>query len=187
MTSVSLLSRIMAVISIIFSGAIFGFFFAWVCSTMWGLDNLPARTAIEAMNAMNGIVRNGVFFPAFFLTPAVLGVTAIIAYTQRRVVAASLFASASVLYLVGALLLTSVVNVPMNNELGLTDMSADDSVLQGIWDTYSGQWQAWNLVRTIVSGITLALAAVGLSVLSGGTRSRQYSGGGVRPDQPSRG
>ncbi|TIP78494.1 MAG: hypothetical protein E5X60_39655, partial [Mesorhizobium sp.] len=66
----------LSVTSIVSSGAIFGFFYAWVCSTMWGLDQTDPRVAIEAMQAMNASVRNAVFFPAFFLTPVVLGLTA---------------------------------------------------------------------------------------------------------------
>ena len=61
--------RIAALTSLLFLGAIFGFFYAWVCSTMWGLDAADPRVAISAMQAMNASVRNAVFFPAFFLTP----------------------------------------------------------------------------------------------------------------------
>lgn len=51
--------KISAYISMLLSAAIFGFFYAWVCSTMWGLDSLAdadANTAIAAMQAMNASV-----------------------------------------------------------------------------------------------------------------------------------
>ena len=35
--------------SVLFAGAIFGFFYAWVCSTMWGLDQANSSVAIQAM------------------------------------------------------------------------------------------------------------------------------------------
>ena len=57
---------------LVLSAAIFGFFYAWVCSTMWGLDAAPPLVAVQAMQAMNASVRNAVFAPAFFGTPAVL-------------------------------------------------------------------------------------------------------------------
>ncbi|MEH0071633.1 hypothetical protein V6L77_17080 [Pannonibacter sp. Pt2-lr] len=66
-------------LSLILSGAIFGFFYAWVCSTMWGLDAADPRVAIAAMQAMNGSVRNSVFAPAFFATPVVLALTGLLA------------------------------------------------------------------------------------------------------------
>ena len=51
---------------------------------MWGLDDADPRVAIAAMQAMNGSVRNAVFFPAFFLTPVVLGLAAALAWRERR-------------------------------------------------------------------------------------------------------
>ncbi len=66
----------LALVSLIFTGAIFGFFYAWVCSTMWGLDAADPRVAIAAMQAMNASVRNAVFAPAFFGTPVVLAAAA---------------------------------------------------------------------------------------------------------------
>ncbi len=50
----------LAITSITLSGAIFGFFYAWVCSTMWGLDQADPRVAIASMQAMNASVRNAV-------------------------------------------------------------------------------------------------------------------------------
>ena len=83
------LLRGMALISLLLSGAIFGFFYAWVCSTMWGLDRLEPDTAIAAMQAMNASVRNGVFAPAFFGTPFVLLATALVGWRAREGLSAS--------------------------------------------------------------------------------------------------
>ena len=63
-------------LSLTLSAAIFGFFYAWVCSTMWGLDAADPRVAIGAMQAMNASVRNAVFAPIFFGTPFALAATA---------------------------------------------------------------------------------------------------------------
>lgn len=43
---------LLALLSLLFSGAMFGFFFAWVCSTLWGLDAADPNVAIAAMQAM---------------------------------------------------------------------------------------------------------------------------------------
>ena len=51
------LARTAAVAAVAFGGAISGFFYAWVCSTMWGLDDADPRVAIAAMQAMNASVR----------------------------------------------------------------------------------------------------------------------------------
>ena len=86
-------------VGVLFVGAIFGFFYAWVCSTMWGLDDADPRVAIAAMQAMNDSVRNAVFFPAFFLTPVVLGLAAALAWRERRRASGGLLLAAALVYL----------------------------------------------------------------------------------------
>jgi len=147
----------------VFTGAIFGFFYAWVCSTMWGLDAADPRVAIEAMQEMNASVRNPVFFPAFFLTPLVLGLAAAAHRRAGNDRAWPWFATAAVVYLLGGLVLTMAVNVPMNEDLAEIAIPSDANAASRIWDDYSGRWQLWNAARTVASGASLALAAVGLT------------------------
>lgn len=161
------MSRILkplAVLSLLFSGAIFGFFFAWVCSTMWGLDAADPNTAIAAMQAMNASVRNAAFAPAFFGTPIILFVTALVAWRSRESRAALLLGAGGLLYLLGALILTVLVNSPMNETLALVETPMEVSRAREVWQDYSDPWQRWNTVRTIVSCGTLLLA--GLAILS---------------------
>ncbi|RJT38583.1 DUF1772 domain-containing protein [Mesorhizobium waimense] len=155
----------LSIASIVFCGAIFGFFYAWVCSTMWGLDQADPRVAIAAMQAMNASVRNAVFFPAFFLTPVVLGLTAAMAWFSGHKASAFWFCGAAVVYLLFGLSLTLTANVPMNEALAATAVPDDIHAAQTIWQDYSGQWQIWNQARTIASGIALTLAGVGLARL----------------------
>ena len=154
----------LAVLSLLFSGAISGFFYAWVCSTMWGLDAADPNTAIAAMQAMNASVRNAAFAPAFFGTPLILLVTALVAWGSREARAGLLFGAAGLLYLLGGLLLTVLVHSPMNDELALVDAPLEASRARAVWQDFSGTWQSWNAVRTIVSCIALVLA--GLAILS---------------------
>ena len=150
-----------AFLSLLLSGAIFGFFYAWVCSTMWGLDAADPRVAIEAMQEMNGSVRNAVFAPAFFATPFVGAVTAIAWRRADDRRAAAWFAAASVVYLVGGLVLTMTINVPMNEDLAEVVVPADRLAAAAIWSDYSGDWQVWNITRTVFSGIALTMVGVG--------------------------
>lgn len=96
-------TRILPLTSLLLSGAIFGFFYAWVCSTMWGLDAANPATAIRAMQAMNASVRNPVFFPAFFLTPVVLALTACALLLQQQRDTGLWFAAAAGVYAIGDL------------------------------------------------------------------------------------
>ncbi|SMX45359.1 anthrone oxygenase family protein [Actibacterium lipolyticum] len=153
---------ISAFLSLILSGAIFGFFYAWVCSTMWGLDAADPRVAINAMQAMNASVRNGVFAPAFFATPFVMLLTATLAQRQDRGSAAWAFAIGGVIYLFGGLALTMAVNVPMNESLAQISVPDQREVAERIWSDYSPRWQMWNQIRTVLSGVALGMTGVGL-------------------------
>ncbi|NVK34168.1 MAG: DUF1772 domain-containing protein [Rhodobacteraceae bacterium] len=155
----------MSMLSLLSIGAVFGFFYAWVCSTMWGLDAADPRVAISAMQAMNASVRNAVFFPAFFLTPVFLAITAFIANRQRRARSAVLFAAAAAVYFTGALMVTAIVNVPMNEALALVIVPADSAAAADLWRDYSAPWQFWNTIRTFVSGCALLLTGLAIYFL----------------------
>ena len=147
-----------ALLAVLFSGAIFGFFFAWVSSTMWGLDAADPRVAIAAMQAMNASVRNAVFAPAFFGTPLVLLIAAVVNRRSSRA-AALAFAAGALVYLLGGLVLTLAVNVPMNEALAQLAVPVERGQAAAIWADYSPRWQVWNQIRTVASGVTLLLAA----------------------------
>ncbi|MCB1755090.1 MAG: DUF1772 domain-containing protein, partial [Gammaproteobacteria bacterium] len=143
-----------ALLSLILTGAIFGFFYAWVCSTMWGLDQTDPVVAITAMQAMNASVRNLAFLPAFFFTAPVLLITATLAWWQQRRVSAGFFLAAGMVYGLGGFLLTALINVPLNDALAQVS-PANVADAGAIWREYSGNWQFWNTVRTINSGLAL--------------------------------
>lgn len=168
-------ATILAVTAVVFFGAIFGFFFAWVCSTLWGLDTIDPRAAIEAMNAMNASVRNPVFFAAFFLTPAVALAAAGACVAAGARVPAVILGGAALLYGVGGILLTSNYNLPLNDALAVGGIPATVEEARAIWSAYSEQWQVYNLVRTIVSGICLALAAAAVFLLGSARPERSSS------------
>ena len=152
-------------VGVLFAGAIFGFFYAWVCSTMWGLDDADPRVAIAAMQAMNASVRNAVFFPTFFLTPVVLGLAAALAWRERRRASGRLLLAAALVYLLGGLILTMTVNVPMNETLADVAVPSDLDEARRIWSDYSGRWQLFNQIRTVASGVSLGLTGAALVLL----------------------
>lgn len=153
-------------VSLLLCAAIFGFFYAWVCSTMWGLDATDPRIAIAAMQAMNGSVRNAVFAPAFFGTPLVLAITAWLLWGHDHKTSAKFFALSAAVYLCFGLILTMIVNVPMNEALALVTVPQDIDAARTIWQDYSKPWQLWNQTRTIASGLALLLAIIGTLKIS---------------------
>lgn len=155
----------MSMLSLLSIGAIFGFFYAWVCSTMWGLDATEPPVAITAMQAMNASVRNPVFFPAFFLTPLILAATSYVATAHQYKRSALLFGLAAGLYAVGAFLVTVTINVPMNEALAEVVVPTDTETARAIWQDYSSSWQFWNTLRTVVSGASLLLTGLAIYLL----------------------
>lgn len=152
----------LCLISLLLTAALFGFFYAWICSTMWGLDAADPRVAIAAMQAMNASVRNVVFAPAFFGTPVVLLITTIVlaANAQRR--AMPWFAAATILSALLGVVLTMAVNVPMNEELAQVIVPDDIDAARAIWLAYSPGWQFWNQMRTIATGVAVLCIGVGM-------------------------
>ncbi len=154
------------------AGTISGCFFAWVCPTMWGLDDADPRVAIQAMQAMNASVRDPVFFPAFCLTPVVLAGAAALTWSERRRLSGRLLLAAAVTYLCGGPILTATVNVPMNEALAAVTGPADGTAARAIWTAYSSRWQAYTMIRTLVSGLAAGLAAAALIALPAVHRPR---------------
>lgn len=151
-----------ATASLLLSGAIFGFFYAWICSTMWGLDAMDPRGAIAAMQAMNASVRNAVFAPAFFGTPFMLFATGGVAWALGNRAAALAFLAGGAVYLFGGMILTIAVNVPMNEALAEVQIPDSRDAAAEIWAAYSPRWQMFNILRTVASGLALLLTGLGL-------------------------
>ena len=152
---------LLPLISVGFSGACFGFFFAWQSSTLRGLDMIDPATAIEAMQAMNASVRNPLFGTVYFGTPFALALSVVVMAVLRARVAAVVLGLALVLHMVGVFGVTATINVPLNQELAAVDAQAPEAAT--IWQAYSTRWQSANLIRMIAAGVSLMLVAVTLT------------------------
>lgn len=153
----------LALASLTLSALIFGFFYAWTVSTMWGLDTADPGVAIAAMQAMNASVRNAAFAPAFFGTAPAFLLTVLVTRQNRR--AATLFLTAALFYGLAAMGLTMAINVPMNEALAATEIPADPVKAAEIWQAYSQPWQMWNQIRTATSGLAFLTGLAGLIAL----------------------
>ena len=156
------LPRAFAVLAILSSGAMFGFFYAWVCSTLWGLDAANPNVAISAMQAMNASVRNPVFALGYFGTPLVLAAVALVAWKGEERRAAILFGSGGLLYVMGVMLPTGMFNVPLNETLAAVEAPLAVARAQEVWQSYSAPWQLWNTIRAVAAGAALLLVGAGI-------------------------
>jgi len=158
------LIRPLCLLCLLLAAALFGFFYAWVCSTMWGLDAADPRVAIAAMQAMNASVRNAVFAPAFFGTSIALLITTIALIREAQHRSALWFGTATLLVTFLGVVLTMMINVPMNETLAQVTAPQDIEAARAIWADYSPDWQFWNQMRTLATG--LAVLCIGAGMLN---------------------
>jgi uncharacterized membrane protein len=131
-----------------------GLFFIFSVCIMAALARLPAPEGIAAMNAINAVIQNPLFFLVFMGT-ALLAV-AIIALAFLQSGAANLAAIAGALvFLIGTIGVTIVVNVPMNNALAAADPASPAAA--DLWKSYLVNWTNWNHVRSLSSLAALAI------------------------------
>lgn len=145
---------VLTLLSALGCGLIAGVFFAFSDFVMKALARLPAAQGIAAMQSINVVVLNRLFFAVFFGTAAgciLLTIWSLFIWHGRGAVYLLI---GSLLYLVGTMLVTIVYNVPQNEALAAADPASADSAVQ--WAEYVVSWTAWNHVRTIAA---LAAAA----------------------------
>ncbi len=147
------------------TGLISGFFYAYACSVTLGLSLLPDEQYVEAMQAINATVRNGVFAFSFFGAVLSLLVALVVHLTRPRSRHLLLVGLACVLYIGGGFMVTFLVNVPMNEEFARIG-EVTPSALAQIRADYEGPWNFWNWVRIIFSSVaflTLIVACLARS------------------------
>jgi uncharacterized membrane protein len=154
------------------TGLIAGFFYAYASSVTLGHALLPDEQYVEAMQAINATVRNGLF--AFSYFGAVLSLLLALAVHAPRVRSRRflLIALAAVLYIGGVFMLRFLVNVPMNEELARVSVGeVGPAALAQIREEYEGPWNFCNGVRTLFSSLAfVSLIGACLSRSDSGSR-----------------
>jgi uncharacterized membrane protein len=141
-------------------GIIGGVFFAFLAFVMKALARLSPAHGIAAMQSINIVVINPLFFAVFFGTAAGCVFLALSLLSRWQRPGAVYLLIGSLLYLVGTILVTMLFNVPRNNALGAVDPTSSDGAR--LWTDYVVSWTAWNHVRTIAALAASALLTIGL-------------------------
>jgi uncharacterized membrane protein len=135
------------------TGLVAGVFYAYAVSVNLGLATQPDASYVATMQAINERIENPLFFASFFGALLLLLAALAVHFPRPRSGRFWLVALACILYVGGGFLLTSFVNVPMNNELAAVDSGAPARVLSEVRDTYEGPWDFWNGVRAVFSSM----------------------------------
>ncbi|AUD01072.1 anthrone oxygenase family protein [Spirosoma pollinicola] len=135
-----------------------GLFYAYSCSVNPGLNRLPDTAYLMAMQSINKAIQNPVFFVSFLGTPILLLYSTWLHYGSPVTARFWLLVGATLVYLIGALGVTVLGNIPLNN--GLDAFSIQTASLEEIAaqrQKFEGPWGSWHLIRTIASISTLIL------------------------------
>ncbi len=146
---------ILTLAAVLGSGIVAGIFYAFSSFIMGALGKLPPHEGIAAMQSINIVVINPVFFLAFFGTALLSLVLGIHALMQWGTAEAALLLAGAVFYLAGCILVTIIFNVPLNNRLAKVEPTSAEGA--EVWRHYLVAWTRWNTVRTVAPSISLVL------------------------------
>ncbi|SDJ46296.1 DUF1772 domain-containing protein [Nonomuraea jiangxiensis] len=147
------LAAVAAIVALVLNGLIAGLFFAFSVAVMPALDAIDQDQAAAAMRSVNQKILNRVFLLTFTLAPVLSLAAGVLLLVSGASLPGILALAAAVVYFVGSILVTSVVNVPLNN--ALNDGKVD-------WAGYSPRWTRWNHLRGWACVLAVALLGTAL-------------------------
>ena len=151
----------LTLISALGCGLVAGILFAFSTSVMKALARLPSAQGIAAMQSINITVINPLFMGAFFGTAAACVLVVVFSLLRWDEAGAVYLLSGGLAYLIGAILVTLVFNVPRNDALASVDPASAAGAR--LWDGYVTSWTAWNHVRTAAALAAALLLTFALS------------------------
>lgn len=142
-----------------------GLFFIFSVCIMGALARLPVPEGIAAMNAINVVIQNPLFFLAFLGTGVVAVAIVVSAFIQGGP-GSTLAIAGAIAFLAGTIGVTMVVNVPMNDALAAAQPASSEAA--SLWSGYLSGWTGWNHVRTLASMASLLLFVLAYARMAAG-------------------
>ena len=116
--------------------------------------------SIAAMQSINITVITPLFLAVFMGTGILCAVLIVMSLINWHGTPSIIMIGGSLLYILGCLAVTTILNVPLNNELAAANAADPKSV--ELWARYLSDWTFWNSVRTAASLASSAALTVGL-------------------------
>lgn len=138
---------VLVLFSAIGSGLMAGLFFIFSNTAMKAFGILPPTHGIAAMQSINRVILNPIFFLGFIGTAVICALDIVFIIWNWGHPGAIYILLGALIYLLGCFLVTVVKNVPMNNSLDAADPDSEEAA--NLWNKYLVDWTAWNHVRTI--------------------------------------
>ena len=135
-------------------GMMAGFFWTYSANVNLAMLTVDGATYATVQSAFNRHVRHALFFALFFGPPPLAALALLAGWRQWRGGWFAALAMAGLLYLLGIVVFTAQVNLPLNH---YTE-SWDPAALPADWAATRERWNAANLWRTVASAAAFALA-----------------------------
>ncbi len=145
----------LSIIAATLMGLSAGLFATFSYVVMPGLARTDDATFVQSMRAVNAAILNPVF-AVVFAGPAAAVVAAVIPAGSAG--ARPWLVAALALYVVGAFVVTGVVNVPLNDQMAAGTVPADQ-----LRAAFERRWVAWNHVRSVLTVAAFVCALVGVT------------------------
>jgi uncharacterized membrane protein len=147
------------VAALVTTGWMAGLYTAFSYAVMPGLARVDDRSYVAVMQQVNAAILNP-WFALGFVGALVLGVVATFLTAGTDAFGWTLL---GVLLYLGTLLVTFVVNVPLNNALDSAGDAARMPDPDAVRGRFERRWVRWNAVRAVLA--TAALAALGMAAI----------------------
>ncbi|MBC7919850.1 MAG: DUF1772 domain-containing protein [Ferruginibacter sp.] len=135
-----------------------GLFYAYSCSVNPGLNRLSDTAYLTAMQSINRAILNPVFFAVFSGAALLLPLSTYVHFAQPAPERFWFLLAATIVYLVGAVGVTIVGNVPLNEILDAFNLqSASVSEIAAQRIAFEVPWNRLHTVRTIASTLAIIL------------------------------
>jgi len=144
--------EVAALVAALGSGLVAGLCFTFGSFVLRALDRLGAPAAVRAMQSINAVILRSSAMAVWFGTLLAGGVALALADDRALVGAATL------VYALGAVLVTGRGNVPLNEALDAVDPDAPGA--HEAWQRYRVRWARWNALRTALVTASTALFAL---------------------------
>lgn len=141
------------------TGMMAGIYFIFSNTVMPALAAMAKAPAAEAMQLINRIILNPLFF-ILFMGSALASVVIVTITLFGAGNSSGYIGLCAALLLITTFISTMAFNVPLNNKLDEADLNTE--VAKEIWAHYLDKWVKWNHFRTLLSFVSAILFSVEL-------------------------
>lgn len=154
---------IITLLSAMGAGISAGLYFIFSNTVMDALSKLKGSEGIAAMQSINRVILNPLFFLVFIGTAVTSLIILVSLFWTWGQPGSVYLLTGSLLYLIGTILVTVLFNVPRNEALDKEE--PDSKEAEVLWSRYLTEWTFWNHVRTVACILAIVAFILAIRVM----------------------